>query len=94
MPASCDMSHEGGADCAPVTRCGQSGQTYREPNILAHHLHGHYGNPGTDNVPCQPPSTDGARCFRGDNIFADISPGACVEYQYDISPVNSPGTFW
>jgi hypothetical protein len=77
-----------------VARGVQSGQTYREPNMLAHHLHGHYGNPGTDNVPCQPAPADGAPCFRGDNIFADIVPGACAEYQYDISPVNSPGTFW
>ena len=72
----------------------QDGQSYKDPNIAAHHFHGHYGNPGTDNVPCDPPPAAGNACYRGDNIFAEIDPGQCNEYQYDISPVTAPGTFW
>ena len=72
----------------------QSKQSYKDPNIAAHHFHGHYGNPGTNNVPCDPPLPAGVSCYRGDNIFADIMPGHCNQYQYDISPVTAPGTFW
>jgi hypothetical protein len=72
----------------------QGGQSFKDPNILAHHLHGHYGNPGTNAEPCSPAPPAGIPCYRGDNIFVDILPGNCTEYQYDISPVNSPGTFW
>ena len=72
----------------------QSGQSYKDPNVAAHHFHGHYGNPGTNNVPCDPLPPAGVSCYRGDNIFADIMPGRCNEYQYDISRVTAPGTFW
>lgn len=72
----------------------QGGQSYKDPNIAAHHFHGHYGNPGTNNIPCDPPAPAGVTCYRGDNIYADIMPGHCNEYQYDVSPVTSPGTFW
>ena len=78
-----------------LTCCSvQGGQSYKDPNIAAHHFHGHYGNPGTNNVPCDPPPPTGVNCYRGDNIFADLPPGQCNEYQYDISPVTAPGTFW
>ncbi|EIE26107.1 hypothetical protein COCSUDRAFT_46497 [Coccomyxa subellipsoidea C-169] len=72
----------------------EGGQSFKDPNILGHHFHGHYGRPGTDGAPCSPPPADGTTCFRGDNIFADINPGECVEYEYDIPAVHSPGTFW
>ncbi len=61
---------------------------------MAHHFHGHYGRPGTDGAPCNPPPADGTPCFRGDNIFANINPGNCNEYEYDIPAVHSPGIFW
>ena len=81
--------------CSEHACCAvQDGQSYKDPNIAAHHFHGHYGNPGTDNVPCDPPPAAGNTCYRGDNIFAEIDPGQCNEYQYDISPVTAPGTFW
>ena len=76
------------------TTAMQSGQSYKDPNVAAHHFHGHYGNPGTNNVPCDPLPPAGVSCYRGDNIFADIMPGRCNEYQYDISHVTAPGTFW
>ncbi|BDA44392.1 probable multicopper oxidase LPR1 homolog 3 at C-terminar half [Coccomyxa sp. Obi] len=79
-----------GVSSFPLT----GGQSYKDPNILAHHFHGHYGSPGTDGTPCDPPPADGTKCFRGDNIFADINPGECIEYQYDIPAVHSPGSFW
>ena len=79
-----------------LTRIGvaQGGQSFKDPNILGHHFHGHYGRPGTDGTPCDPPTTNGTTCFRGDNIFADINPGECVEYEYHIPAVHAPGTFW
>ncbi len=79
---------------APLCLIMQGGQSFKDPNILGHHFHGHYGRPGTDGAPCNPPPADGTTCFRGDNIFADINPGNCVEYEYDIPAVHSPGTFW
>jgi hypothetical protein len=72
----------------------QGAESYRDPNIAAHHLHGHYGNPGTNNDPCDPPPPPGVTCYRGDNIYADILPGQCTEYQYDVAGVMTPGTFW
>ena len=67
---------------------------FKDVNILASHLHGFYGNPGTDNVACDPMPTDGFPCYRGDNIFADMAPGQCTWYQYDFSSVGSPGVMW
>ena len=67
---------------------------FKDVNILASHLHGFYGNPGTDNVACGPMPTDGFPCYRGDNIFADMAPGQCTWYQYDFSSVGSPGVMW
>ncbi|KAK9818823.1 hypothetical protein WJX74_006953 [Apatococcus lobatus] len=71
-----------------------SGNNYKtDPNIYANHLHGIYGNPGTDNIPCN--HTDaGIPCYRGDNIYQDVLPGACNDYQYDIPTVHAPGTLW
>lgn len=66
----------------------------REPNIVAHHFHGLYGSPGTDDTPCNPPPEDDSSCWRGDNIFNNILPGTCSEYQYDVPLVHAPGTFW
>ena len=45
-------------------------------------------------MPCDPPAPPGVTCYRGDNIFADILPGQCNEYQYDVASDASPGTFW
>ena len=66
---------------------------FKDINILANHLHGFYGNPGTDNVPCDP-EPEGGPCYKGDNIFADIEPGQCNCYQYDFPTVASPGALW
>lgn len=67
---------------------------FKEPNILSNHFHGLYGNPGTENQPCDPLPADGSPCYRGDNIFNNIMPGTCAEYQYDIASVHSPGSYW
>ena len=69
---------------------------FKDVNILANHLHGFFGNPGTDNpLACDPlPSDPSSPCYRGDNIFADIMPGSCAYYQYDFTPVSSPGAMW
>ena len=66
---------------------------FKDVNILANHLHGFYGNPGTDNVPCDP-VPEGGPCYRGDNIFEDMLPGQCNYYQYDFPSVASPGALW
>ena len=71
-----------------------AGVNYKtDPNIYANHLHGTYGNPGTNNIPCDNP-TPGIPCYRGDNIFQDILPGNCQDYQYDIPTVHSTGNLW
>ena len=44
--------------------------------------------------PCDPPVDPDVPCYRGDNIFANIYPGACGDYQYDFASVHSPGVFW
>ena len=67
---------------------------FKDVNILANHLHGFYGNPGTDNVACSNPLPSGGPCYRGDNIFEDIMPGACNFYQYDFASLASPGALW
>ncbi|DBA78463.1 hypothetical protein WJX79_001206 [Trebouxia sp. C0005] len=67
---------------------------FKDVNILANHLHGFYGNPGTDNIACDPLPDTSSECYRGDNIFADILPGSCNYYQYEIPTVASPGALW
>ncbi len=67
---------------------------FKDVNILANHLHGFYGNPGTDNIACDPLPDSLSACYRGDNIFADILPESCNYYQYDIAEVASPGALW
>jgi len=67
---------------------------YKDINILANHLHGFYGNPGTENIACSPLPDNSSDCYRGDNIFADIPPGSCNYYQYDFADVASPGALW
>lgn len=67
---------------------------YKDVNILANHLHGFYGNPGTENIACDPLPDNTSNCYRGDNIFADIPPGTCNYYQYDVADVASPGALW
>ena len=67
---------------------------FKDPNILANHLHGFMGNPGTDNVPCDPAPADGVACYRGDNIFADVFPGQCTEWQYDVPNEHPLGMLW
>lgn len=67
---------------------------YKDSNILASHLHGFYGNPGTNAAPCDPPVDPNIPCYRGDNVFADIVPGECGDYQYDFASTHSPGVFW
>ena len=67
---------------------------FKDVNILASHLHGFYGNPGTDNIACDPLPDSSSDCYRGDNIFADILPGSCNYYQYDFADVASPGALW
>jgi len=76
-----------------VCTCGQNNDK-KDPNILASHLHGFYGNPGTNASACDPPLDPGVPCWHGDNIFHDILPGACADYQYDFTPYHSPGVFW
>ncbi|KAK9818805.1 hypothetical protein WJX74_002226 [Apatococcus lobatus] len=73
-----------------------AGNNYKtDPQIYANHLHGFYGNPGTNNTVCSytDPNPD-IPCSRGDNIFQDILPGGCHDYQYDIPAVHAPGTLW
>lgn len=67
---------------------------FKDPNILANHLHGFMGNPGTENVPCDPAPADGVACYRGDNIFADVFPGQCTEWQYDVPNEHPLGMLW
>ena len=73
---------------------GAQNNDKKDPNILASHLHGFYGNPGTNASACDPPLDPGIPCWRGDNIFHNILPGACADYQYDFTPYHSPGVFW
>ena len=72
----------------------EGSEAYHDPNIIANHLHGFNGNPGTDNVPCDPPPADGVPCYRGDNIFIDVFPGQCSEWQYDVPNNHSLGMLW
>ncbi|KAK9818159.1 hypothetical protein WJX72_008005 [[Myrmecia] bisecta] len=69
---------------------------FKDTNVISHHWHGHYGNPGTSNThACDPPiSADSRACYRGDNIFSSILPGQCNEYQYDVTNNHAPGLFW
>lgn len=76
----------------PTTAEGTNG--FKDPNILANHLHGFMGNPGTENVPCDPAPADGVACYRGDNIFADVFPGQCTEWQYDVPNEHPLGMLW
>lgn len=82
-------------ECQHVPFLLQNGgiSVFKDINILANHLHGFYGSMGTDSPPCDP-TPEGAPCYRGDNIFADIEPGQCAYYQYDFSLINSPGALW
>lgn len=52
-------------------------------------------NPGTDNVPCDSNLVDPSLiCYRGDNVFADVFPGQCKDWQYDV-PLDHPvGMLW
>ena len=77
----------------PLQAEGTNG--FKDPNILAHHMHGFFGNPGTDNVPCDTSLVDPSLvCYRGDNVFADVFPGECKDWQYDI-PLDHPvGMLW
>ena len=69
--------------------------SFRDSNTFANHFHGLYGNPGTNNVPCDPPAQNGSIfCMRGDDVFANLAPQQCGEYQYDIPAEHSPGAFW
>lgn len=85
-PLNCDQL------CYPVQEGGVN--VYKDVNILANHLHGFYGNPGTENIACDPLPDNTSNCYRGDNIFADIPPGTCNYYQYDVADVASPGALW
>ena len=73
---------------------GEGFNYVKDPNIYANHLHGLYGNPGTDNIACDAPIESGVPCSRGDNIFQDVYPGQCADYQYDIASVHAPGNLW
>ena len=52
------------------------------------------GNPGTENVPCDPAPADSVACYRGDNIVADVFPGQCTEWQYDVPNEHPLGMLW
>ena len=67
---------------------------FKDSNVLSQHFHGLFGNPGTNNIACDPSAQDAAFCVRGDNIFTNILPGQCGEYQYDIALEHAPGTYW
>ena len=67
---------------------------FKDVNILANHLHGFFGPPGTDSKDCVTPLPAGSRCFVGDNIFEDMYPGECVYWEYDIPLIASPGALW
>ena len=45
-------------------------------------------------MPCDPPPADGVPCYRGDNIFIDVFPGKCSEWQYDVPNNHSLGMLW
>ena len=84
--------------CGPdqvMTLQAEGTNGFKDPNILAHHMHGFFGNPGTDNVPCDSNLVDPSLiCYRGDNVFADVIPGECKDWQYDI-PLDHPvGMLW
>ncbi|KAA6422589.1 MAG: hypothetical protein FRX49_07450 [Trebouxia sp. A1-2] len=79
----------------PIAPLAEGGiNVYKDINILANHLHGFYGNPGNENIACDPLPDNSSDCYRGDNIFADIPPGSCNYYQYDFADVTSPGALW
>ena len=68
---------------------------FRDSNTYAQHFHGLWGNPGTNNVPCDGPLQEGSLfCVRGDNVFADVLPGDCGEWQYDVALEHAPGNYW
>ena len=88
-------SHSSATSYGSVLAVQEGGvNVYKDINILANHLHGFYGNPGTENVACNPLPDNSSNCYRGDNIFADIPPGSCNYYQYDFADVASPGALW
>ncbi|KAK9804565.1 hypothetical protein WJX73_000182 [Symbiochloris irregularis] len=67
---------------------------YKDPNLFTSHLHGYFGNPGTNVAPCKKTNESDAFCVGGDNIFIDINPGQCGEYRLPIAPISSPGVYW
>ena len=71
------------------------GNGFKDVNTYAQHFHGLWGNPGTNNVPCDGALHNGSLfCMRGDNVFADVAPKECGEWQYDVAPDHAPGSYW
>lgn len=88
------------ADCTSMLVIMQGQQPvggldyYKDPNLYTNHLHGYFGNPGTNVAPCNKTHESDAFCVGGDNIFIDIYPGQCGEYRMPIAPISSPGVYW